>query len=627
MLCTILIDHAKLFGCTILMFCFLSGFINNQQFYNSNSCKNCASLDGKHIEIAAVVNNRISINNSQTKKYVPVSLQEIYDPNLKELNQLVAVISLADTSTSAFIIGDQVILKGTLSKIKKNRNAHTFDFQKHMKNKRIEYYLYAQEFQLTGRSERSFKRVFHKVQIHCLGILDRYIHNRDAFAIASAMVLGDKQNLTTDLEDTYRQTGAAHIIAVSGLHVDIVAILLFLFIGKFYRIHFYVYVISSVLMIGLLCSYSLIVGNSPSVIRAVFMYSLLFISRMIGKGYSIWNILSVSALTMLIVRPSLLFDIGFQFSFLAVISIVIFFPLLQKINIFTYKPVNFLFDVLLVSFAVQILIGPLSIYYFNYFPSSFFIANSFLILFIYFIIFGSITIITSSLFSEYVASIIGFLMENGISLLNKTLVIIQELPYCIIEDLYLSRWDLCIIYGYIILLMNVIKNTNLKTIKMLGITVCIQLILVKSISFVKAEEAIIYVYEARNNILIDFIYNKKCYSYSQTKKDNPYITKNNRLANRVEDIYYLNEDNFKDDYLIKRDHSIQFFDHLLLVEYSGNVENIDDFNSVVAKANAYEEAPCIDSTYIVNYRDSIRLNSHVYNIYIDGPLVIKLNLD
>jgi len=622
-----LLDRVKLFGLTILMFCFLSGLINIQQFYASSSCKNCSSLEGDQIEITAIVNNRISINNSQTNIYVPVSLQEISEPNLKELNQLVAVISLSDISRSSFIIGDKVNLKGTLSKIKKNRNAHTFDFQSHMKNKGIEYYLYTQEFERTGGFERSIKRLFHIVQIHCLEILDRYIDNRDAFAIASAMVLGYKENLTVELEETYRQTGAAHIIAVSGLHVDIVGILLFLLIGKFYRFHVYVYIISCVVMIGLLCSYSLIVGNSPSVVRAVCMYSLLFISKMIGKGYSIWNILSVTALTMLIIKPPLLFDIGFQFSFLAVASIVIFFPLLQKINILTYKPISFLFDVLLVSFAVQVLIGPLSIYYFNYFPSSFFIANSFLILFIYFIIFGSITIITSSIFSEHIASLFGKLIENGINLLNTTLAVIQELPYCIMDDLYLSRWDLCIIYGYILLMMNVINNLNMKNIKILGIAVCIHLVLAKSISFITADQAIIYVYEVKNNILLDFMYDKKCYSYSQNKKDNYYITKNNRLANQVEDIYYLNGDYFKDDYLIKNGHFIQFFDQSLLVDYSGDVENTCDFNLVIAKANVNKDAPCIDSRYIVNHRDSILSNIQTHNIYADGPLIININLD
>jgi len=175
--------------------------------------------------------------------------------------------------------------------------------------------------------------------------------------------------------------------------------------------------------------------------------------------------------------------------------------------------------------------------------------------------------------------------------------------------------------------MFVLKNKNLKRIQIVAISISIQLLVAKSIALTTAEEAIIYVYDVRNNILIDFIYNRNCYSYSQNKKDNLYITKNNRLANRVKDLYYLNEDNFKDNYLIKRNHVIQFFDQLFLVDYSGSVDNIDDFNYVIAKANVFINPNCVDSRYIVNTRDTIPVNSQVHNIHVDGPLVIRFKLD
>ena len=618
-------DRSTLFGISILTLCLLFGYHNTHEYYTSHSCDECGRYEGKQIEITGTIIGRPTFNNSQTKEYIPVRVDLRSDSIVRAFVQLMAVIDVSDTITSNLLIGDELELQGSLYKIKKNRNAHSFDFEKYMKRKGFRYNFYAKSCRKTKIFKSSLFRLFHKVQLYSLQKLEQYIDNEDAFAIASAMVLGYKENLSPAIENTYRQTGSAHIIAVSGLHVDIIAILLFLIIGKFYRLSFSLYLMSCIVMIILLCSYSMIIGNSPSVIRAVCMYSLLFISKMLGKGYSIWNILAASAFGMLLIRPTYLFDVGFQFSFIAVCSIVYFFPILNRFNKITYRVPKFLFDVLLVSISVQFLIAPLSIYYFNYFPAAFFIANSFLIIFIYLIIFGTISIILSSFVAENIAALLGIILEKIIHLLNTTLSRIQDIPYCIIENLYLSKWDLFIIYFYLILIVVVFKTQNLKHIKLLIYTICIHIITHNTFAIICIEKPIIYIYEIKNNILVDFIFNKECYTYSSNKKSYDSITQNNRNANHVKNVYLLNDEKFSGRYLIKKNRVIQFFDEILLVEYSGNIENVCDFNIVITSPNLKLDKPDSVSKYILNTRDSTLMDKNSHNIFYQGPLLIELN--
>jgi len=627
-ICFYYTQKINLFGISCLALCFVLGFINLQHHYSISSCKTCISFHKKQFDLSVTVIDRPKINNSETKMYVPVKCHQAPISDFKNISKFIAIINLNDTTaTSDLLIGDQLYLKGSLLKIKKNRNAHTFNFQRYMKNKGFEYNFYVKTWQKLRSIEESKARFFHKIQIQSIGILRQYIHNTDAFAIAVAMALGYKEHLTADIEDTYRETGAAHIIAVSGLHVDIISVLLFLIIGQFYRLNYVLYVSSCFLMIAFLCSYSMLVGNSPSVMRAVCMYSLLFVSKMSGKGYPIWNILAATAFGMLLFNPAYLFDVGFQFSFIAVCSIVYFFPILKKINKLKVKPTKFLFDVLLVSVSVQFLIAPLSIYYFNYFPILFFISNSFLIIFIYIIIIGSALIILLSFISSNSTNLVAVLLENIIVFLNQTLSQIQSLPYCIIDNLYLSKCDVCIAYLYLFLVAYVLKHPSIAKIKMLSLIICIHILISVVQEIYVRELPRFYVYEQRDNIRIDFLYNKECYSYSHNGKPNNYLTNGYRLANRVNQIHELNDTNFQGTYLIKKDKFIQFFNHLILLDYEGNIENTQDFNTIIVKPNLTVNRPKGTFQFILNTRDSTSCDFMNYNIYHDGPLLKKLNIN
>ena len=193
-------------------------------------------------------------------------------------------------------------------------------------------------------------------------------------AFIKALLLGQRQDITADVYEDYAKAGAVHILAISGLHIGILLLilqfimkpLLYFRHGKFVRL---------LLILCVLWSFAIIAGLSPSVVRAVMMFSMFAIVRGLKRTSNSLNTLAVSAFILLLVRPEFCFDVGFQLSYAAVASIIIVKPVLDKWWRIKHWIGNWFLDLLKVSIAAQIGVLPLSLYYFHQFPGLFFVTN------------------------------------------------------------------------------------------------------------------------------------------------------------------------------------------------------------------------------------------------------------
>jgi competence protein ComEC len=174
--------------------------------------------------------------------------------------------------------------------------------------------------------------------------------------------------------EDYAKAGAIHILAISGLHIGILLLilqfimkpLLYFRYGKFVRL---------LMILCLLWSFAIIAGLSPSVVRAVTMFSLFAIVRGLKRTSNSLNTLAVSAFILLLFRPGFCFDVGFQLSYAAVASIITVKPVLDKWWRIKHRIGNWFLDLFKVSIAAQIGVLPLSLYYFHQFPGLFFVTN------------------------------------------------------------------------------------------------------------------------------------------------------------------------------------------------------------------------------------------------------------
>ena len=197
----------------------------------------------------------------------------------------------------------------------------------------------------------------------------------DVLAVVSALTVGDKSDLTPELKATYSASGASHVLALSGLHIGILAGILTLLLYPL-RLFPLGRSLTGVLTVLLLWAFAFLSGLSASVVRAVTMFSLYVGASFFLEGrFSGFLSLSLAAFLMLLYRPFYLFDVSFQLSFLAVWGILLFYPVFSGWLPAGYRRIRWLWNTLSVSMAAQLGTLPFVLFYFGAFPTYFLLAN------------------------------------------------------------------------------------------------------------------------------------------------------------------------------------------------------------------------------------------------------------
>lgn len=291
--------------------------------------------------------------------------------------------------------------------------------------------------------------VLHRLGYSLAQVIDDKISRPESRQIALALLLGKKDSLDKEIRDAYSETGTMHILAVSGLHVGIIYAILLLPLRGFKRESaakfFYL-----ILVIFIIWVYALLTGFSPSVVRAATMFSLMTFGQLRRRKSSIWNILAFSAMITLTVNPDVIFDIGFQLSYVAVAGIVGIQPLIVHWWLPKSPILEYFWQLAAVSLAAQLVTFPLSVLYFHQFPSYFLLANllivplAFLIMSVGvpFLVLGQIPIL-----GEALAWALDFL----IFIQNKLTFLIQNLPGGKIDRLSISISGVLLVWGLLVL--------------------------------------------------------------------------------------------------------------------------------------------------------------------------------
>ena len=205
----------------------------------------------------------------------------------------------------------------------------------------------------------------------------------DELATVGALTLGYKEDLDRELKRHFQASGAAHVLAVSGLHTGIIyGLLLWLFTlgGRFkplYEHKWHRWLISTVI-IAAMWGYAWLTGMTPSVVRAVVMVTIFEIGRMAYRQAISLNTVAAAAVLILLAHPQDLWSISFQLSFAATFAIVIFMSALGN-NVYTLsrhsKVLSYLVSLILVSFAAQLGTLPITMFYFKQVSTYFLLAN------------------------------------------------------------------------------------------------------------------------------------------------------------------------------------------------------------------------------------------------------------
>ena len=263
----------------------------------------------------------------------------------------------------------------------------------------------------------------------------------DRYAVVAAMALGDRSALTKELKETYSKTGASHVLALSGLHLGIIyALLSMLVVGRRWQM------ITQVATVLSIWAFVFLTGMSASVVRSAVMLTVYALLALGHRQKMSVNTLAFTAIVMLLVTPKALFDVGFQMSFMAVFSILLFVPLFYRPfsaeYLMTHRAVSWLWGMVAVSVAAQIGVAPLIAYYFGRFSCYFLLTN--------FIVIPAATLILYLALGTLLIPSLGVVLASMVGLLNTTLLYIATIPGATIEGLHPSFGLTVAIYGVLL---------------------------------------------------------------------------------------------------------------------------------------------------------------------------------
>ena len=287
----------------------------------------------------------------------------------------------------------------------------------------------------------------------------------------SALTVGEKTDLSDSIRESYSVSGASHVLALSGLHIGLLYALLFLLLkpltrkwqaGRYFR---------SVLLLVLLWSFAFFTGLSPSVVRSVSMFSVLAIAELFGRQSLTLNTLAATAWVMLLVNPAWLFDVGFQLSFLAVLSILMIQkPVCQLLPVKS-RIGKSVWGLMSVSIAAQIGTAPLVMLYFSRFSTHFLLTNLVVIPLVTVTLYAAVLmlLLTPLPAVQFVmAEVVRFLLK----VLNDFVRWVEQLPNASLDGIWLYRLEVLGIYIFLLLFLYYSKTRRFR-----NLVVCLSCLL------------------------------------------------------------------------------------------------------------------------------------------------------
>ena len=287
--------------------------------------------------------------------------------------------------------GDRLFVRGT---IKKPKEGVSFNYREYLQRQDI--------FAVINTKEDNVRVLSHNYRVNpvlrYLYLIRERLKNQiiknmplETGGFLRAILLGDRSELPQGLEANFKDSGTMHILAISGLHVGLIALSI-LYLLKSLRVK---RELAYILTILFLIFFVLLTLSRPSVIRAAVMACIFLVGMLLGRRADVYNSLGAAALFILVRNPKDLFNVGFQLSFFAVFAILYLAPKFMKsikgdVNFYLRK---FLYMPLAVSVAAWLGTFPLILYYFRIVTPVAIIANLFIIPLLFLLLIGGLSFI------------------------------------------------------------------------------------------------------------------------------------------------------------------------------------------------------------------------------------------
>ncbi len=389
--------------------------------------------------------SRVLKSNTFSERY----LFEVQSVNGRASHGTLLASAKKDSQLLRYKVDDKLHYWGAIRPISPPANPHQFAYDEYMATFGVydQIQLTSENILKRSKGTNSLRGKAASFQTFILRALERTSIGNKELGILQAILLGQRNNLDTTIYENYKNAGAAHILAVSGLHIGILLLLLQALLKPLKAIRHGSFIILA-LVVFALWSYAFITGLSPSVVRAVTMFTFVAYALFLNRPTSIVNILALSVFTILLIHPMFLFQVGFQMSYAAVFAIVWIYPVLMKL----WNPRNWFlkkgWQLFSVSLAAQAGVLPISIYYFHQFPGLFFLSNMLIVPFLGILLgLGLLVIILSAI--NILPNIVAIFYNLLLKTMNEIVRWVGDQEHFVFDDLSID--PVTLLLGYLLL--------------------------------------------------------------------------------------------------------------------------------------------------------------------------------
>ena len=399
-----------------------------------------------------------------------------------------------DTCSVSFKKGDFVVFSSSLKSTESNETVG-FNYDTYLRKKGVEATSFVKDYRVLKSSDRlsletyaSGLNAFLQNSVEAKDDVDE-INARDLIV---AITLGDKTDMDDGLKDAYSKAGTSHLLAVSGLHVGIIILIVECLVGLVIHPKRRRYAFATVL-IAIIWGYAFLTGLAASVVRTAFMYTVYRVALLLFSKPNPIHVVSFTAFVMLVYNPFNVFDLGFQLSFSAVYSILLFGqPLINgfeklipeiklkgRVGMCLSKLRTYVLGSVAISLSAQILTTPIILLTFHTLPILSIVSSLItiplvtLLIPLSFIYYGFFVLSTLLPVLTYVTSGVLYLTLGVAKVVNAIVCYTADISFCTVDRLPFYGYDVAV---YIVVFLLLVAYHNYRRILLLWISSSISVV-------------------------------------------------------------------------------------------------------------------------------------------------------
>lgn len=476
-----------LFGAAIILFLFAAGFLLRTEE---------RARPGELSDSRQVVTVRLSgypdkKNASWSFRAKIISVNE--NDSLRYPRGSLMLWFMSDTLPSMWKPGDHLVLHIRPRQVENTGNPCEFNYRRYLEGQGIKYMAFFRPGDImeyrTG--SRHSVRESSLIAAHAMiGAFRRAGLRGESLGLVTALTIGDKELLDREHLTSFSRSGAMHIMAVSGLHVGMISMalswMLFFLRGR-------LKIIRTAIIVPALWAFAFITGLSPSVLRATIMFTFLQAGSLLHRPAAAMNSLLASAFIITAARPAVLFEAGFQLSYLAVAFIIAFYYPFYRLLRIRNRIADWLWQMTAVSLVAQAGTLALTVRLFNVFPLLFLITNIVVIPVAFLVLLLAMLLLIASPFpplSSFFAIILDHLARFTLSFTGA----ISSVGHGVIMNVGMSSSETLLVTAATALLLTSLLKVEKITLKPFIVTTMLLLVFntVKTVQEMRSERVIVY---------------------------------------------------------------------------------------------------------------------------------------